>query len=81
MATNLIRSRALFFPPKNPGDLKMIVDQLIKSPQDSVILPYIDTPGPLSDEITSRNFRSLTVCEHDPETREKFKVSLQFHLI
>lgn len=75
MAKNLMRNRLIFYPPKNPTDLRIITDSLVRSSKDSIVLPYIDTPGPLSDEILSKDFKSLTVCEKEDSTRELFKVS------
>ena len=68
-------SRVIYFSLKNREAARNLVGHLIKSPRDSVILPYIDHPGPLSSEILSTDFNSLTVCERNPEIRSIFHVS------
>lgn len=69
--------RILYFPIKDLNCTRSLVNHLVTSPNDAVILPYIDHPGPLSSEILSKDFRSLTICEPHPDIREQFKVSLE----
>lgn len=67
--------RVVYFTVKNPIAARSVVNHLIKKPNDSIILPFIDYPGPIAREILSKEFGSLTVCETEDETREKFRVS------
>lgn len=68
--------RVIYYTLKSPIATKSLVNHLIQSPNDSIVLPFIDHPGPLSKEILSKQFGSLTICERDDSTREKFSVSI-----
>lgn len=66
-------SRVVYFTIKNPIVAKRLVDRLVTSSTDSIILPFADHPGPISQEILTREFSSLTVCERDDTSRDKFQ--------
>lgn len=68
-------NRVIYFLIKDPKAANSLVNHLVTTPKDVIILPFIDHPGPISQEILSRNFRSLSVCERDPELNQKFDVS------
>lgn len=78
MTTNLTTTanRVIYFSIRNQKAAESLAKHLIKSSNDSIILPFIDFPGPISKEILSRKFKSLTVCERDAELRQRFHVSL-----
>lgn len=73
--------RVVYFTIKNPVAAKSLTNHLIKSPKDKILIPFVDHPGPLSNEILSKQFGSLTVCERDDAVREKFSVSCYFSTI
>lgn len=69
-------NKVIYFSVRQPEAAKRLASLLVKSPNDSLILPFLDYPkGPLSKEILCRDFKSLTVCERDEETRQLFHVS------
>uniref|UniRef100_A0A6G1SP28 Uncharacterized protein n=1 Tax=Aceria tosichella TaxID=561515 RepID=A0A6G1SP28_9ACAR len=65
-------NRVIYFLIKDPRAANSVVNHLITTPKDVVILPFIDHPGPIARELLSKNFRSLTVCERDPELNQQF---------
>lgn len=70
-----LMNRVVYFSMKDCSAVKSLTNQLISTPKDSIILPFTDHPGPITSEILSRNFTSLTVCERDQETQQIFHVS------
>jgi hypothetical protein len=69
-------NRVIYFSIKDHQAAKSVVDHLLTTPKDIIILPFIDYPGPISREILSRDFRSLSICERDPDLNQKFNVSV-----
>lgn len=49
---------------------------MIETPNDSVILPFSDYPGPMLNAILSQTIGSLTVCEPQANRRECLQVIL-----
>lgn len=70
-----LASRLVYFSIINSPAAKSLASHLVKSADDSIILPFTDHPGPITEAILSRPFKSLTVCERDPALRESFAVS------
>lgn len=70
-------NRVIYFLIRDPKAANSVVNHLLKTPQDTVILPFTDHPGPISQELLSRDFKALTVCERDPDLSDKFDVSHQ----
>lgn len=68
-------NRVVYFSMKDSSAVKNLTSRLISTPEDSIILPFTDHPGPVTDEILSREFASLTVCERHQETKKIFHVS------
>lgn len=68
-------NRVVYFSMKDSSAVKRLTNRLISTPKDSIILPFTDYPGPLTSEILSRKFASLTVCERDQEAQQIFHVS------
>lgn len=64
-------NRLIYFSIKEPHAARSLVNHLVQKSSDSIILPYADN-GPISKEILSRDFRSLTVCEPDTDLRHDF---------
>lgn len=75
LANSVKGSRVVYFTIKNLEAAKRVADHLIKTPNDSIILPFIDHPGPTSEEILKRKFGFLTICERNKSIRESFEVS------
>lgn len=73
----VVSNPVIYFHLKDAKAANRIVNHLVTSPKDSILLPFSDYPGPLTREILSRKFKSLTVCERDSQARHRFQVSLQ----
>lgn len=74
-------NRVAYFSMKDYNAVKSLTNRLISTPEDSIILPFTDYPGPITDEILSREFASFTVCERHQETKKKFQVSCNLLLL
>lgn len=68
-------NKVFYFTINNNLAAERVVNLLISSKNDCIILPFIDHPGPMSKQILARDFKSLTVCENDSDRRSLFKVS------
>lgn len=49
---------------------------IVESPNDCIITPFSDYPGPMISELLSMKFSSLTVCEPSSDKRQDLTVSI-----
>lgn len=68
-------NKVIYFTISNNSAAERVINFLVKSKNDCIILPFIDYPGIMSKQILTRDFRSLTLSERDDDRRSLFKVS------
>lgn len=71
----LLLNKVIHFNIVNKFAAERVINLLVTSKNDCLILPFIDYPGPICKQILTRDFKSLTVCDHDGERRNLLKVS------
>lgn len=71
-------SKYVYFTLKCRDAASRWANALIKTPNDSIILPFSDYPGPMVSEILAQRIGSLTICEPDDVNRETIQVSMSF---
>lgn len=74
-----ISTNAKSFPRyviKKRDAAQQLAKTLIESPNDCIITPFSDYPGPMISELLTKKFSSLTVCEPNSDKRKELTVSI-----